>query len=156
MLGSELEDAAALDLLAKFKDELRAVQDAGLHQFNFELDEYETRDQIFVVLDIEVEDLEWFQNVPEGVIDIEDVNLGHDSGVDTDDEDTVQTRKKVKQTAARRAEALKPDPDGFLLPGLGTMMQEAVDWLSEESRQDYQVWKADILTKMGGSVASEA
>ena len=37
-----------------------------------------------------------------------------------------------------------------LLPGLGTMFQPAVDWLSEERRTEYEAWKEDLL----GSVAA--
>ncbi|RMZ76875.1 hypothetical protein DV738_g4670, partial [Chaetothyriales sp. CBS 135597] len=43
---------------------------------------------------------------------------------------------------------LDPDPEGVLLPGLGTMMQDAVDWLSDERTREFEVWKADMLQKV--------
>jgi len=40
------------------------------------------------------------------------------------------------------------DAEGVLLPGLGTMMQDAVDLLNEERKLDYLEWKQGILGRV--------
>ena len=40
------------------------------------------------------------------------------------------------------------DPEGVLLPGLGTMMSDAVDWLNEERRSHFQTWKRNLIKQM--------
>jgi hypothetical protein len=42
----------------------------------------------------------------------------------------------------------REDPEGVLLPGLGTMMSDAVDWSSEERREGFQRWKRDLLRRV--------
>lgn len=102
-------------------------------------------------------DMDWYRNVPENVEEVEqqdeDVEME-----DEDDEDAVTPRKRPTKTPLRRKEkhggkaALAAD--GFsnddvgaagLLPGLGTMFQPAIDWLSDERRADYSKWKKGIL-----------
>lgn len=57
-------------------------------------------------------------------------------------------RRKEKHSQRKIGEH-EENPAG-LLPGLGTMFQPAVDWLSEERRAEYEAWKEDVL----GSVAA--
>ncbi|RDW79037.1 uncharacterized protein DSM5745_05889 [Aspergillus mulundensis] len=88
---------------------------------------------------------EWFENIPlAGDIDGDNEALSDDAGNAGDD-------------GNKRLKALPGDHDLFssgealrrgLLPGLGTMMQDRVDWLSPERREDYAEWKADILTRI--------
>lgn len=41
-----------------------------------------------------------------------------------------------------------PNDKGFLQTGLGTMMQEKIDWLSAERQMDFIRWKAFIIKKI--------
>ncbi|PIA92402.1 hypothetical protein CB0940_09450 [Cercospora beticola] len=102
-------------------------------------------------------DMDWYRNVPENIDEVEqqdeDVEMG-----EGEEEETVTPRKRPTKTPLRRKEkhggkAALP-ADGFLeddlgaaglLPGLGTMFQPAIDWLSDERRADYAKWKKGIL-----------
>lgn len=105
-------------------------------------------------------EMEWFGNVPvrEDGMDYQD---GQDDVRSDDEEDTgpVTPRKKpAAKTPLRRKEKHggKKAVDGWeedvgpagLLPGLGTMFQPAVDWLSDERRAEYAVWKKGILKEL--------
>jgi origin recognition complex subunit 6 len=85
-------------------------------------------------------DLDWFQNVIEGS------GLELEQGVDEEWLEDEEMRK-VEITRARleRKDALKR---GVLMGGLGTMMQDRVDWLSEERREDFRSWKEDVLGRI--------
>ncbi|KAK5134828.1 hypothetical protein LTR08_006060 [Meristemomyces frigidus] len=63
--------------------------------------------------------------------------------------------KRPSKTPLRRKEKHAKFDDGLedvaaagLLPGLGTMFQPAIDWLSDERRAEYAMWKEDIMRKM--------
>lgn len=43
---------------------------------------------------------------------------------------------------------LEPDPEGILLPGLGTMLHNGLDYTSEERKLDYRQWKTKALRRM--------
>lgn len=47
-----------------------------------------------------------------------------------------------------RRELEKEDPEGFLLPGLGTMVDESMDYFSAEKEAEYAEWKACILQRI--------
>ncbi|KAJ5560864.1 Origin recognition complex subunit 6 [Penicillium sp. DV-2018c] len=91
---------------------------------------------------------EWFENIP---------YAGHLFGEDEEgksyqalDEEDALLRgvKPPKRSAAgggTRASQSDPAPRGGLLPGLGTMMQDRVDWLSDDRREDYAVWKENTI-----------
>ena len=74
-----------------------------------------------------------------------------DNGEDSDDvRRTIASIKRPAKTPLRRKEkhgAIDEDDLGAagLLPGLRTMFQPAVDWLSEDKRADYARWKKSIL-----------
>ncbi|KAL1971354.1 hypothetical protein VTN77DRAFT_306 [Rasamsonia byssochlamydoides] len=90
---------------------------------------------------------EWFENVPmAGENDGDDELSDH---ADDYDEDGGPVRSSTKR---RRSSLLlrsgSPQEEGLLLPGLGTMMQDRVDWLSEERQEDYLEWKAEILKRI--------
>ena len=106
-------------------------------------------------------DMDWYRNVPENIHDEDDEPLDDgDVDVDMEDEDEgpVTPRKRPSKTPLRRKEkhggkaalafeGLFEDDLGAagLLPGLGTMFQPAIDWLSDERRADYAKWKKSIL-----------
>lgn len=97
---------------------------------------------------------EWFENIPyAGQLFGEDEE-GR-SYQDLDQEDAilrgVRPPKRSTTTDGGRASQADHPPRGGLLPGLGTMMQDRVDWLSDERREDYVEWKADIMTRIQGA-----
>ncbi|KAL2819773.1 origin recognition complex, subunit 6 [Aspergillus granulosus] len=82
---------------------------------------------------------EWFENIPQaGELDGDDAYL---SGEDGDD-------KRQKTLQGERGSLVLNDTRRGLLPGLGTMVQDRVDWLSPEKREDYVEWKADLLARI--------
>jgi origin recognition complex subunit 6 len=94
---------------------------------------------------------EWFENVPlagEG----DDEDAISDTAEDYDEDvGHFMTSTKRRKTSIHHALLLQADtssPEGRLLPGLGTMMQDRVDWLSEVRREDYLEWKAEILMRI--------
>jgi len=107
---------------------------------------------------------DWWSSVPEDVIAplklsyIQAQSRGTDV-VDLDDDNDVTPRpargtkvSRVKGLELQRDELRKQveeeDPDDVLLPGLGTMMNDAVDYLSDERTAEYELWKADILRRI--------
>ncbi|KOS41943.1 hypothetical protein ACN38_g7164 [Penicillium nordicum] len=99
---------------------------------------------------------EWFENIPyAGQLYGEDEE-GR-SYQDLDEEDaTLRGVRPPKRSAAgsgTRASQSDHAPRGGLLPGLGTMMQDRIDWLSDDRQEDYVNWKADIISRIGGAAA---
>ena len=117
---------------------------------------------------------DWWSSVPEDVVapprlSTIETQIGDIDPVDVegDNEETPRAmhalrKSKLNANDARRNELLKQldeeDSDDVLLPGLGTMMNDAVDYLSDERTAEYEVWKADVLRRIdamekgGGSV----
>lgn len=100
------------------------------------------------------EDQEWWAAVPEEVIDVESA-VDAEEEDDDDEEDMVvpgyqtrQPRGKRKNEGLKMDDRDEQDRDGALLPGLGTMMQDAVDWLSEERSLEYLAWKEGIMKRI--------
>lgn len=87
---------------------------------------------------------EWFENIPQaGELDGDEAYL---SGQDEEEDDGgVSAKRAYKDVSAL---AKEDDSRGGLLPGLGTMMQDRVDWLSEHRREDYLDWKAEIMERV--------
>ncbi|KAI4205724.1 MAG: hypothetical protein LQ350_000221 [Teloschistes chrysophthalmus] len=89
-------------------------------------------------------ELDWFTNVQEGAdggardSEAEDSDK-HDSS-HTDDDDGFATRNR--RLGWQMGEA------PFLQPGLGTMMQDKFDYLSDEKRAEYQRWKKRFLARI--------
>lgn len=94
---------------------------------------------------------EWFENVP---VAGEDDEAGRNAAEGDDDEEDVSGgavgSKRRKGMMRGRDLLLKEDASSHdgLLPGLGTMMQDRVDWLSEDRREDYLEWKDDIMKRV--------
>ncbi|THC98648.1 hypothetical protein EYZ11_001851 [Aspergillus tanneri] len=88
---------------------------------------------------------EWFENVPRaGDLDGDDAYLSNASG----DDEELRGRKRTKMMGRGRASLFSKDSSRGLLPGLGTMMQDRVDYLSEDRQEDYVEWKADIMARI--------
>lgn len=81
---------------------------------------------------------EWWENVPEGVLDEDDADIEMEA--DEEDGERLGKRRRLLPDSAEER--------GGLLQGLGTMMQEKVDWLSEERRTDYEDWKGGIMKRI--------
>lgn len=111
-------------------------------------------------------EMDWFMNVPEGKE--RDGGEGSESGGQSEEDEGPVTprRKRFAKTPLRRKEkhgGKRADGDGGLVgqgevvgaaglfPGLGTMFQPAIDWLSEENRADYVQWKRWILAEISAS-----
>ncbi|KAK5166205.1 uncharacterized protein LTR77_008466 [Saxophila tyrrhenica] len=82
-----------------------------------------------------------------------DAEILEDELEDADDQDTPVAVARPAKTPLRRGEKHgatdedDPGPAG-LLPGLGTMFQPAVDWLSDDRRAEFARWKKGILREV--------
>ena len=86
---------------------------------------------------------EWWSSVPEDAFDR--TGKQPTQGLEDDHAAELISRKKRRIHPGLVADQ---DPEGALLPGLGTMMQESVDWLSEDRRADYLAWRAGIEKRL--------
>ncbi|KAH8425009.1 uncharacterized protein LDX57_002755 [Aspergillus melleus] len=91
---------------------------------------------------------EWFENIPQaGELDGDEAYLS-DVGADEDD-GALRDGKRPKMMGKSRTSLFSKDNGrGGLLPGLGTMMQDRVDYLSEDRREDYVEWKAEVMARI--------
>ncbi|KAK3635517.1 hypothetical protein LTR56_014684 [Elasticomyces elasticus] len=71
------------------------------------------------------------------------------------DNEPTPVRRPAKTPLRRKEKHAKGDSEvdedlgaAGLLPGLGTMFQPALDWLSDERRADYKVWEENIYREM--------
>lgn len=91
---------------------------------------------------------EWFENVPmAGEMDGENADLAED-GLYDPDEDGSGGMPRPRTIGSGSSLFSKNVSRGGLLPGLGTMMQDRVDWLSEKRREDYMDWKTEIMERI--------
>lgn len=88
---------------------------------------------------------EWFDNIP--LAGQRDDDFVDEHGHGLEDEDPMDDASTPKRRRTRLF-AQAGNKEGVLLPGLGTMMQDRVDYLSEDRREDYLEWKADIMKKI--------
>lgn len=100
---------------------------------------------------------EWFENIPlAGELDGEDEEGNSYRNLDEEDAAFrgVKLPKRHDGAGTSKSHPSKPEAShGGLLPGLGTMMQDRVDWLSEDRREDFVEWKADIMSRLGSAAA---
>jgi origin recognition complex subunit 6 len=90
---------------------------------------------------------EWWDSVPEDVMDV--VGRGAaEAGRYLDEQDAVVGTRRKRPRLREDDQIEQQDKDGVLLPGLGTMMQDAVDFLSAERALDYLEWKKGILERV--------
>jgi origin recognition complex subunit 6 len=85
---------------------------------------------------------EWWSSVPEGVFD----RVGKPSAEELEEDHDVELVSRKKKRV--REKETEQDLEGTLLPGLGTMMQESIDWLSEDKRAEYLDWRAGIAKRL--------
>src|SRR2546423_6422331 len=89
---------------------------------------------------------DWWDSVPENVMDAPAQTDG--DAVDDLDEESDVMCSKHKRRRLIDSDQPEGDNEGVLLPGLGTMMQDAVDFLSEERMLDYLEWKEGVLKRI--------
>ncbi|PWY91749.1 hypothetical protein BO94DRAFT_564497 [Aspergillus sclerotioniger CBS 115572] len=87
---------------------------------------------------------EWFENIPlAGELDGDEGDLSDQAGGFAEGEDGGRAA-----VAGRGSLVVGKSSRRGLLPGLGTMMQDRVDWLSEDRREDYVEWKAEMMARI--------
>ena len=103
---------------------------------------------------------EWFISVPENVFEFDpdagtvaavegDEDEDVPSADDEDEEDQIlSSRRRRKITSSGQAVEEEDNPEGVLLPGLHTMMQNAFDYLSEERTREFETWKKQFLQRL--------
>ncbi|GAB7362056.1 hypothetical protein MBLNU230_g2090t1 [Neophaeotheca triangularis] len=89
--------------------------------------------------------MDWYLDVP--------ADGNPQEGVATDEDTRSSARPRPTKTPLRRKEKRSQQDHGDLgpaglLPGLGTMFQPAVDWLSEQRRDEFAVWKEDMMEQV--------
>jgi origin recognition complex subunit 6 len=87
---------------------------------------------------------EWFENIPTAGAD----DTVEDGIYDKPEVTGLASSKRRKVGNSHGLLTADGSPRGGLLPGLGTMMQDRVDWLSPERREDYIAWKAGIMKRI--------
>ncbi|KAM0704809.1 hypothetical protein Q7P35_007595 [Cladosporium inversicolor] len=94
-------------------------------------------------------DMDWYKTLRSS-----DTNTDAATGHDEDNTPATPPRQPAK-TPLRRKEkdsqrkiGEEEENAAALLPGLGTMFQPAVDWLSEERRAEFDAWKEDLLGEL--------
>ncbi|KIV86897.1 hypothetical protein PV11_02478 [Exophiala sideris] len=98
---------------------------------------------------------DWWMSVPESVFDFDPNKKKTTTALQTnveddEDEDIILSSKRRRRSGAKESKDLeeRDDPEGVLLPGLLTMMQDSVDFLSEERTRKYEAWKKQFLKKL--------
>jgi origin recognition complex subunit 6 len=96
-------------------------------------------------LSSEIEDL-MHVAIHEGWLQMEwFLNISHVESTD-EMEGIEMASNGTTQPAAGRALGLKSGSSDYI--GLGTMLQDTTDYLSERQRQDYKAWKAKIMARL--------
>ncbi|KAI9862101.1 MAG: hypothetical protein M1813_004876 [Trichoglossum hirsutum] len=95
--------------------------------------------------------LDWFDDVPEDT----GLSLGMEEAAEPRSaaEGSIPTKNPSHTSPSKRPSRLPPARDilnnnNTLQVGLGTMMQDRVDYLSEEKRLDFLDWKEEIMTRV--------
>ncbi|KAL8943027.1 MAG: hypothetical protein Q9216_001315 [Gyalolechia sp. 2 TL-2023] len=89
-------------------------------------------------------EMDWFENIVQGAglsmnkDQDRTSNASEDSSIDGDSDFHISKHRSDVYSSGKT----------FLQPGLGTMMQDRVDYLSDEKRADYQRWRKNILARI--------
>ena len=88
---------------------------------------------------------EWFENIPTaGADDTAEGNIDDERSEEAELASSKRRKLRNSHDLLQADESLR----GGLLPGLGTMMQDRVDWLSPDRREEYIAWKAEIMKRI--------
>ncbi|OAP57267.1 hypothetical protein AYL99_08005 [Fonsecaea erecta] len=113
---------------------------------------------------------DWWASVPERVFDFDpSANSGASHQFDRDEDDDYEEEEKEEEDEEdedpilsgrrrRNASSTDPvrggmeheddDPEDVLLPGLATMMHDALDLLDAERTRDFEAWKKQFLRRL--------
>ncbi|KAL2044299.1 hypothetical protein N7G274_003004 [Stereocaulon virgatum] len=91
-------------------------------------------------------EMDWFENIPVGtglgLSDSREVQAESEDGLaETEEEQLLPVQQRIVSKNGAT------DPD-YLQAGLGTMMQDRVDYLSDDRRREYKEWKKSILLQI--------
>ena len=88
-------------------------------------------------------DMDWFGNMAEGP-SLNGREHGEQFGRsdDADDQEGDSLRVQSQGLVSMNSE------EGYLQAGLGTMMDDRVDYLSDAKRRSYEIWKAETLLQI--------
>ena len=93
-------------------------------------------------------DMEWYKTL-RSIDDNTTTNVAtthnEENGPATPRRQPAKTPLRRKEKHSQRKIGGEEENPAGLLPGLGTMFQPAVDWLSEERRAEFEAWKDDLL-----------
>lgn len=142
----------AIDAAKEFCKEHRETIGADLRSIGKDVDFYalEADDSGWL-------EMEWFANVPENTISTDQDDEVEDSAMEVDEEGLTPAKSvRPSKTPLRRKEkhggklvnGIESVGAAGLLPGLGTMFQPALDWLSEERRREFSAWKKGIMKEI--------
>lgn len=101
-------------------------------------------------------DMEWYKKLSSPDDTNTDLATGYDgdNGPPTPRRQPAKTPLRRKEKHSQRKIGEEEENPAGLLPGLGTMFQPAVDWLSEERRAEFDAWKEDLLSEVAAVEAS--
>ena len=88
---------------------------------------------------------DWWDSVPENVMDGDEMEPVQQDDI-IDEDEIVASR--IRRKRIHLEEEAEDDPEDLLLPGLGTMMQDSIDWLSDEKKLQFLDWKDGIMKKI--------
>lgn len=96
---------------------------------------------------------EWYENIQEKIVLSEDmiedeVEASGVAGLDDDDLLVVTASMSTPNSSKKRK--MTENDDGRLKPGLGTMYCDAVDWLNDDRRAAYKLWRRDVMLRIEG------
>jgi len=97
---------------------------------------------------------DWWDSVPDSVFDYDPNSNNEQEDIDIDDDDDDEpltgrsSRRRLASSTRQKEAQQEDDPEGVLLPGLATMMQDAYDLLSEDRQRDFSVWKKSFLQRL--------
>jgi len=92
-------------------------------------------------------DMEWYKKLsaPDDTNTNPAPGNDEDNGPSTPRRQPAKTPLRRKEKHSQRKIGEEDENPAGLLPGLGTMFQPAVNWLSEERRAEFDAWKEDLL-----------
>ncbi|KAL3479310.1 origin recognition complex, subunit 6 [Aspergillus californicus] len=92
---------------------------------------------------------EWFENIPQaGDLDGDDQYLSDEAGHYGEEGKGRSSKPQPLPGVGGPVPFSTNSSRRGLLPGLGTMMQDRVDWLSADRKENYVEWKADIMGRI--------
>ncbi|KAL8841179.1 MAG: hypothetical protein Q9170_001033 [Blastenia crenularia] len=89
-------------------------------------------------------EMDWFENIGQGA----GLGVERAQGTDNDGSENSENDGEGDLLVSKHRSDRETEEKPFLQPGLGTMMQDRVDYLSDEKRADYHTWKKTIVARI--------